>query len=44
MALSQRYRDQRPRPGLTIGFGGIGAEEVPDAIRRLADVVGTTRS
>jgi len=34
-ALSDHHRDQPARPGLVIGFGGIEAEEVPDAITRL---------
>jgi len=34
-ALSDHHRDLPARPGLAIGFGGIEAEEVPDAITRL---------
>ncbi len=34
-ALSARYRERPPRPGLAVGFGGIDAEAVPDAMRRL---------
>ncbi|HEX3929545.1 MAG TPA: PLP-dependent aminotransferase family protein [Nocardioides sp.] len=34
-ALSDHYRRLPPRPGLAIGFGGIGADAVPDAMRRL---------
>jgi GntR family transcriptional regulator/MocR family aminotransferase len=39
--LSERYRDQTPRPGLAIGFGGIEADAVPDAMRRLAQAIRT---
>jgi hypothetical protein len=38
-ALSGRYRDQTPRPGLSIGYGGIDAGAVPDAMRRLEQAV-----
>ena len=38
-ALSERYRDQTPRPGLAVGFGGIDAEALPDALRRLEEAV-----
>jgi GntR family transcriptional regulator / MocR family aminotransferase len=38
-ALSDRYRDQPPRPGLSVGFGGIDAEAVPDAMGRLEQAV-----
>ncbi len=38
-ALSDHHRDQPPRPGLVIGFSGIDAEAVPDAMSRLAAAV-----
>jgi GntR family transcriptional regulator/MocR family aminotransferase len=38
-ALSQHGRDHRPRPGLALGYGGIDAEAVPDAMARLSDAV-----
>jgi GntR family transcriptional regulator / MocR family aminotransferase len=38
-ALSERYREQTPRPGLVLGFGGIDAEALPDALRRLTGVL-----
>jgi GntR family transcriptional regulator/MocR family aminotransferase len=34
-ALSHHHRDQPARPGLAIGFGGIDAESIPDAMSRL---------
>jgi len=34
-ALSDHHRDQPPRPGLAIGFGGIDRDEIPDAMSRL---------
>jgi GntR family transcriptional regulator/MocR family aminotransferase len=39
MALAERYLGRPPRPGLTIGFGSIDAEDVPDAMTRLARAV-----
>jgi GntR family transcriptional regulator/MocR family aminotransferase len=38
-ALSEHYRDQEPRPGLVLGFGGIDADALPDALRRLTGVL-----
>jgi GntR family transcriptional regulator/MocR family aminotransferase len=38
-ALTDHHRDQPPRPGLVIGFGGVDADAVPDAMRRLAAAV-----
>jgi DNA-binding transcriptional MocR family regulator len=38
-ALSDHHRDQPSRPGLVIGFSGIDAEAVPDAMARLAAAV-----
>jgi GntR family transcriptional regulator/MocR family aminotransferase len=38
-ALSDHHREQPPRPGLAIGFGGIAAEDVPDAMLRLVEAV-----
>ncbi|HEY3529070.1 MAG TPA: PLP-dependent aminotransferase family protein [Nocardioides sp.] len=38
-ALSGHHRDRPPRPGLAIGFGGIGADEIPDAMNRLGGAV-----
>jgi GntR family transcriptional regulator/MocR family aminotransferase len=38
-ALSSHYRERPPRPGLAIGFGGIAADALPDAMRRLEDAV-----
>jgi GntR family transcriptional regulator/MocR family aminotransferase len=38
-ALSDHHRDQPSRPGLAIGFGGIAAEDLPDAMRRLVAAV-----
>ena len=35
-ALSEHHRDQPARPGLAIGFGGIEAADVPDAMARLS--------
>ena len=34
-ALSDHHRDQPARPGLAIGFGGIAADEIPDAMTRI---------
>jgi GntR family transcriptional regulator / MocR family aminotransferase len=39
--LSTHYREQDPRPGLVLGFGGIDADELPDALHRLAAVLRT---
>jgi GntR family transcriptional regulator/MocR family aminotransferase len=38
-ALSDHHRDQPSRPGLVIGFSGIDADSVPDAMARLAAAV-----
>lgn len=38
-ALSDHHRDQPARPGLAVGFGGIEADAVPDAMTRLVDAV-----
>jgi GntR family transcriptional regulator / MocR family aminotransferase len=38
-ALSERYREQPSRPGLSFGFGGVDAEALPDAMRRLEQAV-----
>jgi GntR family transcriptional regulator/MocR family aminotransferase len=38
-ALSDHHRDQPPRPGLAIGFGGVDADTIPDAMSRLRDAV-----
>jgi GntR family transcriptional regulator/MocR family aminotransferase len=38
-ALSDHHRDQPARPGLVVGFSGIDAEAVPDAMARLAAAV-----
>jgi GntR family transcriptional regulator/MocR family aminotransferase len=38
-ALSGHHREQPPRPGLAIGFGGIDSAEIPDAMARLASVL-----
>jgi GntR family transcriptional regulator/MocR family aminotransferase len=38
-ALSDHHRDQPPRPGLAIGFGGIDTDTIPDAMSRLRDSV-----
>jgi GntR family transcriptional regulator/MocR family aminotransferase len=38
-ALSDHHRDQPPRPGLAIGFGGIDRDEIPDAMSRLRAAV-----
>ncbi len=38
-ALTPRYVEQPPRPGLVMGIGTIGADAIPDAIRRLAIAV-----
>jgi GntR family transcriptional regulator/MocR family aminotransferase len=38
-ALSDHHRDQSARPGLVIGFSGIVAEAVPDAMARLSAAV-----
>jgi GntR family transcriptional regulator/MocR family aminotransferase len=37
--LSSRFRDCPPRPGLAVGFGGIDADALPDAMRRLEQAV-----
>ena len=41
-ALSDHHSDQPARPGLVVGFGGIGAEEVPDAMTRLKEALPAT--
>ncbi len=38
-ALSDRYRDQPSRPGISIGFAGIDVAEIPDAMGRLQEAV-----
>lgn len=38
-ALSERYRDVPARPGFSIGYGGIGTDEIPDAMHRLEQAV-----
>jgi GntR family transcriptional regulator / MocR family aminotransferase len=38
-ALSEHYRFQPSRPGLAVGFAGIDADAVPDAIQRLVEAV-----
>jgi GntR family transcriptional regulator / MocR family aminotransferase len=38
-ALSDHHRDQPTRPGLVVGFGGIDAEALPDAMSRLVAAV-----
>jgi len=38
-ALSDHHRDQPPRPGLAIGYAGIRAEDIPDAMARLVSAV-----
>jgi GntR family transcriptional regulator/MocR family aminotransferase len=38
-ALSDHYREQPPRPGLVLGYGGVDADALPDALRRLAGVL-----
>jgi GntR family transcriptional regulator/MocR family aminotransferase len=38
-ALSDWCRDLRAHPGLAIGFGGIVAEEIPEAMNRLTQAV-----
>ena len=38
-ALSSRFREQPAHPGLSLGFGGIDAEAVPDAMRLLERAV-----
>ena len=38
-ALTGHHREQPPRPGLAIGFGGTDADEIPDAMARLAPAV-----
>jgi GntR family transcriptional regulator/MocR family aminotransferase len=38
-ALSSHHRDQPARPGLAIGFGGIDADAIPDAMSRLRAAV-----
>jgi GntR family transcriptional regulator / MocR family aminotransferase len=38
-ALRDHYRDQPPRPGLAVGFGGIEADAIPDAMGRLREAV-----
>lgn len=38
-ALSGHHRDQPPRPGLAVGFAGIDAEALPDAMSRLREAV-----
>jgi len=38
-ALSDHHREHPPRPGLAIGFGGVEAGAIPDAMIRLADAV-----
>ncbi len=40
--LSHHHRDQPVRPGLAIGFGGIDAEAIPDAMSRLEQGVRLT--
>jgi GntR family transcriptional regulator/MocR family aminotransferase len=34
-ALSPRFRDQEPAPGVVLGFGGITAARIPEALARL---------
>jgi GntR family transcriptional regulator/MocR family aminotransferase len=41
--LSDHYREQEPRPGLVLGFGGIDAEAMPDALLRLTGVLRPSR-
>jgi GntR family transcriptional regulator/MocR family aminotransferase len=38
-AMSDRYREQPPCPGLSIGFGGVDSDAIPDALRRLERAV-----
>ncbi|WP_151082370.1 PLP-dependent aminotransferase family protein [Nocardioides cynanchi] len=38
-ALSTHFREQPPRAGLVLGFGGVDAQAIPDALRRLVEVV-----
>jgi GntR family transcriptional regulator / MocR family aminotransferase len=37
--LASRFRDCPPRPGLAVGFGGIDADALPDAMRSLEQAV-----
>jgi GntR family transcriptional regulator/MocR family aminotransferase len=37
--LSARFHDLQPIPGLSVGVGGITAEAIPDAMRRLERVI-----
>jgi GntR family transcriptional regulator/MocR family aminotransferase len=38
-ALTDHHRDQPARPGLAIGFGGLEAEAIPDAMSHLREAV-----
>ena len=41
-ALSDHHRDQPVRPGVAIGFGGIDADALPDALTRLGEALAGT--
>jgi GntR family transcriptional regulator/MocR family aminotransferase len=41
--LSKHYREQPARPGLVLGYGGIEADALPDALRRLGVALRETR-
>jgi GntR family transcriptional regulator/MocR family aminotransferase len=43
MPLSSCYLGEGARPGLVLGFGGVGAGEVGEGVRRLREVVRSTR-
>ncbi|HSS01486.1 MAG TPA: PLP-dependent aminotransferase family protein, partial [Kofleriaceae bacterium] len=40
LPLSSCYAGRRTRPGLVLGYGATRLSEIPDAVRRLASVVG----